>query len=439
MFHRHDPEETCSPDAFESLLNGQLEKIDMQAADGDEDDRELLRRIIGDEDEDDDEEEEGQGREDEIISEPHENDVLMGRGGKNNQHSGNEKLREIARAHCEQYKESSKKGKSYISRQLVKIMRELEPPARYVILRQIVMGYGAAIALAVRKEVTQTNTPFSLFIRFLKRNNQTGTWEDVGDETAREKASQVLRDAVALLEQAEGTEGESPGSRMDESPEDIKMAPSIERSRYRTPKVSSGYPLEYLPKQKSRTDDIARRPPFDLDTAVAAMEVPATPIRSSHSRMEAQASQTHPMSFIATPVQLSTSSTSSSSPITKRPRYAGPLSPSRRSRSLHEHSYQPFRRPQPHPHQQQQYQPQLQERQQPPSFPPSPIRRHSDGSNRMVFPAALGRRSSNATVGTNASNQSSGLLGDIDSGFNEFDLFQGELLETDSSEEREEM
>jgi hypothetical protein len=38
----------------------------------------------------------------------------------------------------------------------------------------------------------------SLFItfRFLKHNKENGEWEDVGDEIAREKASQVLRDAV---------------------------------------------------------------------------------------------------------------------------------------------------------------------------------------------------------------------------------------------------
>lgn len=33
--------------------------------------------------------------------------------------------------------------------------------------------------------------------RFLKKNNITGEWEDVGDEVAREKASQALRDAVS--------------------------------------------------------------------------------------------------------------------------------------------------------------------------------------------------------------------------------------------------
>ena len=64
--------------------------------------------------------------------EPHENDILMGRGGKNNQHSGNEKLRELARGHCEEYQQSTKKGKSNISRILVQQVRELDPPARCV-------------------------------------------------------------------------------------------------------------------------------------------------------------------------------------------------------------------------------------------------------------------------------------------------------------------
>lgn len=63
---------------------------------------------------------------------PHVNDVLMGRGGKNNQHSGNERLRKLARRHTEKYKTASKKGKSALSRELVQEVRDLDPPARYV-------------------------------------------------------------------------------------------------------------------------------------------------------------------------------------------------------------------------------------------------------------------------------------------------------------------
>jgi hypothetical protein len=95
---------------------------------------------------------------------PHNNDILMGRGGKNNQHTGNNQLRAMARQECRNYSSSSKKGKSHISRELVRRVREMDPPGR-----------------------------------FLKKNNDSGLWEDVGDDVAREKASQALRDAVAIV------------------------------------------------------------------------------------------------------------------------------------------------------------------------------------------------------------------------------------------------
>ncbi|CAB9523570.1 Nitrilase family, member 2 [Seminavis robusta] len=99
---------------------------------------------------------------------PHENDILMGRGGKNNQHVGNEKLRKLARKDAKEYCTSSKKGKSNIARGLVMKVRQMQPSGR-----------------------------------FLKRNPITSEWEDVGNEYAREKASQVLRDAVALLPESD--------------------------------------------------------------------------------------------------------------------------------------------------------------------------------------------------------------------------------------------
>ena len=95
---------------------------------------------------------------------PHGNDILMGRGGKNNQHVGNEQLRSIARTQRDTYRLSSKKGKSHISREIVAYVRSMNPPGR-----------------------------------FLKKEAITGEWEDVGDDTAREKVSQVLRDAVTSM------------------------------------------------------------------------------------------------------------------------------------------------------------------------------------------------------------------------------------------------
>jgi len=57
-------------------------------------------------------------------------DVLMGRGGKNNQYIGNEKLRLLARQRCREYQEATKKGKSSISRELVDTIRKMTPPGR---------------------------------------------------------------------------------------------------------------------------------------------------------------------------------------------------------------------------------------------------------------------------------------------------------------------
>ena len=59
-----------------------------------------------------------------------ENDILLGRGGKNNQWVGNEKLRNIARRRCHEYQKASKKGKSQVSREIVEKIRRMKPPGR---------------------------------------------------------------------------------------------------------------------------------------------------------------------------------------------------------------------------------------------------------------------------------------------------------------------
>jgi len=96
----------------------------------------------------------------------HENDILLGRGGKNNMHTGNEKLRELAREVAQQYHRSSKKEKSYLSRTLVQKVKEMDPPGR-----------------------------------FLRKHTKENQWEDMSDDEdkCREKCAQVIRDAVAFV------------------------------------------------------------------------------------------------------------------------------------------------------------------------------------------------------------------------------------------------
>jgi hypothetical protein len=66
------------------------------------------------------------------LIQPHENDILMGRGGKNNQHAGNENLRRLAREYCTVYSAAAKKDKPSIAAQLVEHVQGLDPPGRYV-------------------------------------------------------------------------------------------------------------------------------------------------------------------------------------------------------------------------------------------------------------------------------------------------------------------
>lgn len=105
----------------------------------------------------------------ETVIVPHEHDILFGRGGKNNKHVGNERLRRMARASVPTYRTASKKSKSHISRTIVSDVHSLVPPGR-----------------------------------FLKRDHDTGLWVEVGDDVAREKTSQALRDAVSAWNAAQG-------------------------------------------------------------------------------------------------------------------------------------------------------------------------------------------------------------------------------------------
>ena len=115
--------------------------------------------------------------------------------GNNNKHIGNEQLRNLARSQVHLYSRSSKKEKSKISRQLVNHIRGLDPSGR-----------------------------------FLKKNSLKKCWEDVGDEVAREKASQALRDAVS-----EWNKGSFPHHMHDVANESLRplSPPSVPKDFYK--------------------------------------------------------------------------------------------------------------------------------------------------------------------------------------------------------------
>lgn len=83
-------------------------------------------------------------------------DVLSGRGGGTNVHPGNRTFRDLINMHRRAYLKARKNDKPAISRAIVRSIRD---------------GNG----------------------RFLRKDEKTGLWFEIGDDAAREKTSQALR------------------------------------------------------------------------------------------------------------------------------------------------------------------------------------------------------------------------------------------------------
>lgn len=90
---------------------------------------------------------------------PTEVDVLCGRGGGTNNHIGNKYFRQLVEEHRDEYFLSKKHGKGQISRKIV----------------SIIQARGG---------------------RYLKRDDSTGKWCDIGDKQAALKTSQALREGL---------------------------------------------------------------------------------------------------------------------------------------------------------------------------------------------------------------------------------------------------
>ena len=98
------------------------------------------------------------------ISEPHDHDVLYGRGGGTNHHPGNKRYRKMVEDKKLDYVNSKRLDKPLVALEIIKGWREQVPPGR-----------------------------------FLKLDEKTGLWFDVGDKKAREKTSQALREKAPLI------------------------------------------------------------------------------------------------------------------------------------------------------------------------------------------------------------------------------------------------
>jgi hypothetical protein len=103
-----------------------------------------------------------------VIENPNENDVLSGRGGRINSHPGNVKFRELVNKHKHQYlsRETKKLEKVKVADLIVQTIRKMDPPGR-----------------------------------FLKEDSNSKGWVEIGDEKARKKAGQAMREKADLTRQ----------------------------------------------------------------------------------------------------------------------------------------------------------------------------------------------------------------------------------------------
>jgi hypothetical protein len=301
---------------------------------------------------------------------PHRNDILMGRGGtstgtffstkrlylngshtipitgKNNQHTGNDQLRALAREQCQKYRLSSKKGKSYISRELVRAVLEMTPPGR-----------------------------------FLKKNAD-GVWEDMGEEVAREKASQALRDAVSLTSPTADRRGSTGDA------DERRMTTGDSRMAY-PPHVPSMSSAEQFRRSSSAPPIMDKSPEERVERKTWA----AAPQETHHPFQE------HP-SYVSWQEQ-SYQQTPHYPPVT-------PRSATTKMRRYPQKESPWMFRPE-----------------NPPYASPAYVRSAPDLAPRS-YPTQSAR-----------SHESPGLLGEVDGDMHEFDLFDGELLD-ESMEKRSE-
>ncbi len=142
---------TITPQAVEDKQEG------MNKEKGDEDDRNKMNNHYGGQDDKKEKDEE------EIITLPTENDILLGRGGNGFKHLGNQKLRDISNGYFYRYNNVKKSEKPLIVKAIWEQFKAMDPPGR-----------------------------------FLKRKPSSAPdeecWVEVSEEVGIEKVSQVLRD-----------------------------------------------------------------------------------------------------------------------------------------------------------------------------------------------------------------------------------------------------
>jgi hypothetical protein len=146
-----------------------------------------------------------------LIKEPLENDVLCGRGGSINSHGGNERFRLLVEKRKRVYLTARfKREKRLIASSIVTEIRDLNPPGR-----------------------------------FLTRDSKSGHWQDIGDEKARDKTSQALRENAPTIRAEIETEINEQRAEMQRAEEEDVARATAQQPHPSYYNAGWGYPSSY--------------------------------------------------------------------------------------------------------------------------------------------------------------------------------------------------
>jgi hypothetical protein len=138
---------------------------------------------------------------DQPVKDPHAHDVLCGRGGNINSHPGNERFRTLVDKRKRVYLTARfKREKRLIASSIVSEIRTLKPAGR-----------------------------------FLSQDKKSGLWKDIGDEKARDKTSQALRENAPTIRAKIETETNEQRGEMKKDDDPKVGAPNTHHAQHAAP------------------------------------------------------------------------------------------------------------------------------------------------------------------------------------------------------------
>lgn len=183
---------------------------------------------------------EGYGAE---VRKPGPHDVLLGRGGGTNNHSGNINFRRLVNEHKMRYLACSKIEKPNVAREVVELWKKLDPPGRFL----------------SRKEEKKKDG----------ESNDQVVWIEVPEKKAREKASQCLRertpDVVPYIRQLREQQDQMTEQGVSMVQQQLKMQREAEAQK------NSLHGMAAAAANFNRRNSMAEHNPYQQANPMAAM------------------------------------------------------------------------------------------------------------------------------------------------------------------------